>query len=86
MKTVAKRLAGLAAIMALATPTLAQAGDNPAAALSVSGGARASASPKGTSKLSGSTGTIVNIGILAALVVVLLVAVDSGGSDSPDSP
>ncbi len=86
MKTVAKRLAGLAAILALAAPTLAQAGENPAGKLSISNGQRVSAPAKGSSKLSGSTATIVNIGILAALVGIILVATNSGDSDSPDSP
>jgi hypothetical protein len=85
MKTVTKRLAGLAAMMALTAPTLAQAGGNPAASLSITGGARSSTATKGNSKLSGGTATIVNLGILAGLVVILLVAT-STGDDKPASP
>jgi hypothetical protein len=87
--TIIKRLAknGAAAVAAatlLATPTLATAATNPAATLSVAKSARASApSPKSSKIAAGGTATLINIGILAALVVVVLVA--TGGDDDSDS-
>ena len=64
--------------MAVAAPA------NPAASLSLTKGARAPASVGGVNKATGGTATIINIGILAALVVVVLVAT-GGSDDSSDS-
>ncbi len=78
MKTVFKRLAGVAAVAALAMPTFAQA--NPAASLSLSSGVRASAKASNGSKI-GKT-TLINLGIFAVIVAVVLVATTTGGDKS----
>lgn len=82
MKTVFKRLAGVAAVAALAMPTIAQA--NPAASLSLSPSVRASATTANSSKIGKST--LLNLGIFAVLVAVIVVATTTGGDDKPDSP
>jgi hypothetical protein len=84
--TLIKRLAGAAAAAALAaTPTLAAAAPaNPAAGLSVAKSARAAAPASRGSKIAeGGTATLINVGILAALVAGVLVA--TGGDDEDDS-
>ncbi|SFP90230.1 hypothetical protein [Sphingomonas rubra] len=74
-------IAAAAASALVATPALAAG--NSAQSLSVAH-ARAAAPPKAGEKIAeGSTATIVNIGILAALAaVVLLVVADDDGDDS----
>lgn len=84
MKIVFKQLATLAAITALAVPSIAQAA-NPAAKLSVSGQVRGASHASDANHLSGGTATIVNIGILAALVGIVLVATGGDDDDSSDS-
>lgn len=67
MKIVMKRLAGIAAIAALAMPSVAMAAPgNPAAKLSVAGSVRAPAKAKGASKLGGTT--LINLAIFAVVV------------------
>lgn len=85
MKTVMKRLAGMAAIAALALPTFAQAAGNPATSLSLSHSARAATDASGKSAIGKST--LINLAIFGVLIAVVLVATTTGGDDdSPDSP
>jgi len=79
-----QRLAGTIAAAALAlSPTLAAAAPaSPAASLSVAKAARAGTPAKGNHIAAGGTATLINIGILAALVAVVLVATDGGDDDS----
>jgi hypothetical protein len=84
MKTVFKRLAGVAAMAALAAPTIAQAGENPASKLSVAGNVRAATPTKGASKI-GHT-TLINLAIFAVIVGGGLALITSGGNDKPKSP
>ena len=81
-----KALFATAAAAAMLTATTASAA-NPAASLSLAAPTRAAASTAHGNKLGAevSTTTLISIGILAALVVIVLVAVDSNGS-SPKSP
>ena len=86
MRVLSKRLAGAAAALAMATsPVAASAATAPinaAAKLSVS---RAGSPAARDSKIAeGPTATLINIGILAALVVIVLVAT-GGDDDTPDS-
>lgn len=88
MQFTPKRLAASAAALAMvAAPVAASAAPapaNPAARLSV---ARASSATGPDSQIAeGGTATLVNIGILAALVVVVLLATTGGDDDTPDSP
>jgi len=79
-----QRLAGTVAAAALAlSPTFAAAAPaSPAASLSVAKAARAGTPARGSKIAAGGTATLVNIGILAALVAVVLVATDGGDDDS----
>ncbi|MDB5681241.1 MAG: hypothetical protein JWO16_1046 [Sphingomonas bacterium] len=83
MKILMKRLAGMAAIAALAMPSVAMASpDNPAAKLSVAGSVRAPAKAKGANKLGGST--LINLAIFAVIVGGgLLLITKSDKSKSP---
>ncbi|PAX08239.1 hypothetical protein [Sphingomonas lenta] len=73
MQSISKRLAGAAAALAMAAAPVA-ASANPAASLSV---VRAGSATTAENNLAaGPTATLVNIGILAALVVLVLVATD----------
>lgn len=87
MPFISKPLAGAAAAVAIvAAPVAASAAPaNPAAKLSV---ARAASPTARDSKIAeGPTATLVNIGILAALVVgVLLLTTGGDDDDTPDSP
>lgn len=86
MQFFSKRLAGAAASVAMiAAPVAAStAPANPAAKLSVS---RAATTTARDSKIAeGSTATLVNVGILAALVVGVLLLTTSDDDDTPDSP
>ncbi|HEX8486747.1 hypothetical protein [Sphingomonas sp.] len=89
MKTrLARALATLATTAFLTISTAAAAAPNPAASLSVAKSARAGTTTAGKSRLGGALGgaTLINIGILAALsVLVLTVVADDDGDDSPDS-
>ncbi|QDZ06329.1 hypothetical protein FPZ24_01625 [Sphingomonas panacisoli] len=61
-----KRLAGMAAIAALAMPSVAMASpSNPAAKLSVAGNVRAGAPAKNANKLGS---TVINLAIFAVIV------------------
>ena len=84
MKTVMKQMAGVAAMAALAMPSVAMARPgNPAAKLSVaSGKVRASAKAKGANKLSG---TLINLAIFAVIVGGGLALITSG-DDKAKSP
>lgn len=85
MKSFTNRLLGAAAALAMtaAPVAAAPAPANPASSLSV---ARAGSPTARDGKIAeGSTATLLNIGILAALVVIVLVAT-GGGDDTPDSP
>lgn len=84
MKIIFKRLATLAAVTALAVPSIAQAA-NPAAKLSVAGQVRSASGVSNANHLSEGTATLVNIGILAALVGIVLVATGGDDDDSSDS-
>ena len=79
-----KRLVGVAAMAALAVPTMAMAAPgNPAASLSVAGSnVRASAKAKGTNKLGGSM--LINLAIFAVLVGGGLAIISN--SDKSKSP
>lgn len=83
MKILMKRLAGMAAIAALAMPSVAMAKPvNPAASLSVAKSVRAPAKAKGTNKLGGST--LINLAIFAVIVGGGLALITSdNGSKSP---
>ena len=70
--------AAAAAMLTMSTVAVA-APANPASSLSLAGSVRAPAAVKGANKANAGTSTFINIGILAALVVVVLVA--TGGSD-----
>jgi len=85
MKTLMKRLAGVAAMAALAMPSVAMASPgNPAAKLSVaSGQVRAAATAKGANKLGGST--LINLAIFAVIVGGGLLLITSG-DDKAKSP
>ena len=84
MKTVIKRLAGIAAMAALAMPSVAMASPgNPAAKLSVaSGQVRAGAPAKGANKLGS---TVINLAIFAVIVGggLLLITKSDDKSKSP---
>lgn len=84
MKILMKRLAGMAAIAALAMPSVAMASPgNLAAKLSVAGSSvRAPAKVKGANKLGGST--LINLAIFAVIVGGgLLLITKSDKSKSP---
>jgi hypothetical protein len=84
MKTVFKRLAGVAAMAALAAPTMAMADPgNPAAKLSVAGNVRAATPTKGASKVGHAT--LINLAIFAVIVGGGL-ALLTTGKDKPKSP
>ena len=84
MKMLMKRLAGMAAIAALAMPSVAMAGPvNAAAKLSVAGSVRAPAKVKGANKLSS---TVINLAIFAVVVGGGLAIITSGGDDKAKSP
>lgn len=86
MQFVSKRLAGTVAALAMVTSPVAAsattAPTNPAAKLSVSRAGTTAARDSNIAE--GSTATLINIGILAALVVIVLVAT-GGDDDAPDS-
>ncbi|MEG3163029.1 hypothetical protein U1701_00305 [Sphingomonas sp. PB2P19] len=71
--------ATVAAAALVIAPTAASAAANPAASLSLNKARAGTPTAKGASTLTGSTATFVNIGILAGLVAIVLVA--TGGSD-----
>ena len=81
-------LATAALMMASTAAVAAPAG--PAASLSLRNAApvRAATPATRTNRLQGNAAIFVNIGILAALVVIVLVAThgSDNGSDAPDSP
>ena len=81
-----KALFATAAAAAMLTATTAGAA-NPAASLSLAAPTRVAAPAAHGNKLGAeiSTTTLISIGVLAALVVIVLVSVDSNGS-SPKSP
>jgi hypothetical protein len=81
-----KRLSGAAAVAALVAAPMqaAAASTHPAAGLSIARSARAVAPAGHGSEIgSGGTATLINVGILAALVAAVLVA--SGGDDEDES-
>ncbi|MEO5938132.1 MAG: hypothetical protein ABIQ43_03895 [Sphingomonas sp.] len=84
MKIVMKRLAGIAALAALAVPNVAMAAPgNPAAKLSVAGSnVRAAAKAKGANKLGS---TVINLAIFAVIVGggLLLITQSDDKSKSP---
>ena len=90
LKRVAAAIAGASMIV---TPVAASAAPaNPAAKLSIAG-TRAGTPTSANSRLGGgiSTTTLINVGILAALVVIVLVATNGGNDDNsngsaPTSP
>ena len=77
--------AGVALMSATTTAAVAAPVANPAATLSV---ARAATPAAHGSRLGADvpTGTLVSIGILAALVVIVLVATNGDNNGSPKSP
>lgn len=79
MKNAMKRLAGVAAIAALAVPSVAMAKENPAASLSVAKSVRAAAQTKNGSKLGS---TAVNLAIFAVLVGGGLALITTNNSKS----
>ena len=84
MKILMKRLAGVAAIAALAVPSVAMAGPvNPAAKLSVAGSVRAPAKTKGANHLGS---TVINLAIFAVIVGGGLAIITTGGDDKAKSP
>jgi len=84
IKGIASGIAAGAMLLAPLAAAAAPATANPAASLSLQG-ARAGTATAHNSKLGASVGTttLINIGILAALVAVVLVA--TSGGDSSDS-
>lgn len=81
MKIVLKRLAGVAAMAALAMPSVAMAAPgNPAAKLSVAASVRAPAKAKGANKLNS---TVINLAIFAVIVGGGLLLITTGKSKSP---
>jgi fructose-specific phosphotransferase system IIC component len=83
MKILMKRLAGMAAIAALAMPSVAMAGPvNSAAKLSVAGSVRAPAKVKGANKLGS---TVINLAIFAVIVGGGLLLITTG-DDKAKSP
>jgi len=83
MKTAFKRFAGVAAMAALAMPSMAMAAPgNPAASLSVAGNVRAAAPVKKASKLGS---TVINLAIFAVLVGGGLLLITTG-DDKSKSP
>lgn len=82
-----KRLLAAATAAAMLSTTTAAVAANPAAPLPVAAHTRAGTPLAHDSKLGSdvSTTTLISIGILAALIVIVLVAVDDN-KDSPNSP
>lgn len=78
MKIAMKRMAGVAAMAALAMPSMAMAAPgNPAASLSVAGAqVRASAKTKNANKLGS---TVINLAIFAVIVGGGLAIITTGG-------
>lgn len=83
IKALFSAVAALAMLTASTVATAASA--KPAAALSVAKSTRAATPVKGAQKAV-ETSTLINIGILAALVVGVLVATGGSDDDTPDSP
>jgi hypothetical protein len=77
-------VAALAASALAATPALAAAPS--AQALSITQARAAKPAAKGENIAEGSTATLINVGILAALVVVVLLVAGGDDNDSPNSP
>jgi hypothetical protein len=76
--------AAAAAVALVATPTLAAAAPNPAAQLSIAKSPRTGAAVANKSRIAeGPSATLINVGILAGLVVLVLVL--TGGDDDSDS-
>jgi hypothetical protein len=79
MKNAMKRLAGVAAMAALAVPSVAMAKENPAASLSVAKSVRAAAPAKNANKFGG---TVANLAIFAVIVGGGLLILTTGKSKS----
>lgn len=77
-----KYLAAIGAAALVATPTLAAA--NPAAPLSVSSSARASADNGGASQLAGGGGIFAVLALGAIIVGAIIIG--ESGDDNPSSP
>ena len=83
-----KGLLATAAAASLLGATTAASAANPAASLSVAAPTRAATSHAHDSRIGAAVPTtvLISIGVLAALVVIVLVAVDNGNGSSPKSP
>ncbi|MBJ6122194.1 hypothetical protein [Sphingomonas mollis] len=84
MTNIFKGLVATAAAFTLAATPAIAAPASPAASLSVAKARAASPTVRGSKIAAGGTATLINIGILAGLAAIVLVAT-TGGDDDSDS-